>query len=987
MPRRSILSEYERNSLLTLPNTQEELIQHYTFTESDLSIIHQHRGPSNRLGFAIQLCYMRFPGILFPAKEEPDIALLKFVSDQLKDHPSRWGDYGLRPQTRRDHILELQSVFGFKLFNTQHYKKALHDLHELSWHSDKGIVLALALIKNLRTHLILLPSINVIEKICSEAITHGNRRIYMVLTDPLSPAHKRSLDKLLKLRADNKVTTMGWLQNSPSAPNAKHMLEHIERLNTLQSLDLPDGLEQKIPQNRLLKMAREGSQMKPHDLAKFEADRRYATLVAVTLENKATIIDEIINLHDRIIGKIFNRAKHKHEQQFQRSSKAINEKLRLFWRVGKALVEAKTANTDPFEAIETIIDWEAFTRSIDETQKLASTENFDYLYRIGDSYSQIRRYVPAFLKALSLKATPAAQIVLDAVENLKSLNASNVRKIPTDTSTAFIKKRWKSLIIKEDGLDRKFYELYTLSELKNALRSGDMWVYGSRQYKDFEEYLLPKDSFSTLKEAKKLPLVVESDCEQYLQDRLKLLEERLKIVDQMAKKDELPDAIINASGLKITPLTNSVPHEADTLMKKAYSLLPHVKITELLMEVDEWTDFSRHFTHIKSGEEVHDKTFLLTTILADAINLGLTKMAESCSGMTYAKLSWIQAWHIRDETYASALSELVNMHHRQPFAEHWGEGITSSSDGQRFKSSSYAERTGNINPKYGSDPGIQFYTHLSDQYSPYYSKVINVGVRDSTYVLDGLLYHESDLRIEEHYTDTAGFTDHVFGMMHLLGFRFAPRIRDLADKRLFVPGKQSDYPTLSVLIGGTINQKQIRDHWDDTLRLANSIQQGTVTASLILRKIGSYPRQNGLSTALRELGRIERTLFALDWFQNVELRRRVNAGLNKGESRNALARAVFFNRLGEIRDRSFENQRYRASGLNLVTAAIILWNTVYLERAINTLREQGCVIDENLIQHISPLGWEHINLTGNYVWKNTKKNSNKFKYLRLIKNS
>ena len=195
-------------------------------------------------------------------------------------------------------------------------------------------------------------------------------------------------------------------------------------------------------------------------------------------------------------------------------------------------------------------------------------------------------------------------------------------------------------------------------------------------------------------------------------------------------------------------------------------------------------------------------------------------------------------------------------------------------------------------------------------------------MRDATYVLDGLLYHESDLRIEEHYTDTSGFTDHVFAMMHLLGFRFAPRIRDLPDKRLFVPRRPSNYPAIKVLIGGTINAKRIRTHWDETLRLVTSIKHGTVTASLMLRKLSSYPRQNGLAVALREIGQIERTLFTLDWLQDVELRRRVNAGLNKGEAKNALARAVFFNRLGEVRDRSFEHQRYRASGLNLVVAAI-----------------------------------------------------------------
>ena len=192
---------------------------------------------------------------------------------------------------------------------------------------------------------------------------------------------------------------------------------------------------------------------------------------------------------------------------------------------------------------------------------------------------------------------------------------------------------------------------------------------------------------------------------------------------------------------------------------------------------------------------------------------------------------------------------------------------------------------------------------------------------------------------------------------------------------------------LKPLLGAPINIKHIQVHWDEILRLATSIKQGTVTASLMLRKLGSYPRQNGLAVALREFGRIERTLFILDWFQNTELRRRVQEGLNKGEARNALARAVFFKRLGELRDRSFEQQCHRASGLNLVTAAIVLWNTVYLERATNALRENGKLKDNALLRYLSPLGWEHINLTGDYLWRNrVKVGAGKFRPLRRSEN-
>ncbi|WP_026551268.1 Tn3 family transposase, partial [Arthrobacter sp. H20] len=803
------------------------------------------------------------------------------------------------------------------------------------------------------------------------------------LTDSLSADHRHRLDDLLKRREEGKSTRLSWLRQSPVKPNSRHMLEHIERLRAWQALNLPAGIELQVHQNRLLNIAREGGQMTPADLAKFEPQRRYATLVAVAVESTATVTDEIIDLHNRIIGKIFNTAKNRHQQQFQASGKAINDKVRLYGRVGKALLEAKESGADPFAAIESVMPWEAFTTSVTEAQKLAQPEDFDFLHRIGESYATVRRYAPEFLTVLKLRATPSTKDVLKATAVLRTMNVDSARKVPADAPRSFVKPRWAKLVFSADGIDRRYYELCALSELKNALRSGDIWVQGSRQFKDFDEYLVPAETFAELKLAGGLPLVVATDCEQYLHHRLSLLEQQLATVNRMAAANDLPDAIITASGLKITPLDAAVPEAAQALIDQTAAQPPHVKITDILMEVDEWTGFTRHFTHLKTGDTAKDKKLLLTTILADGINLGLTKMAESCPGTTYAKLSWLQAWHIRDETYGAALAELVNAQFRQPLAGNWGDGTTSSSDGQRFKAGGRAQSTGHVNPKYGTEPGRMFYTHISDQYSPFSAKVVNVGVRDSTYVLDGLLYHESDLFIEEHYTDTNGFTDHVFGLMHLLGFRFAPRIRDLGETKLYIPKTDTIYDALKPLIGGTLNTRAIRAHWDEILRLSTSIRQGTVTASLMLRKLGSYPRQNGLAVALRELGRIERTLFILDWLQSVKLRRRVNAGLNKGEARNALARAVFFNRLGEIRDRGFEQQRYRASGLNLLTAAIVLWNTVYLERATLALRDRDPESHDALLQYLSPLGWEHINLTGDYTWRNTAKpGTGKFRPLR-----
>ncbi|MBY0545567.1 MAG: Tn3 family transposase [Gammaproteobacteria bacterium] len=988
MARRSILSATERDNLIALPN-DDLVIQYYTFNESDLAVIKQHRGSENRLGFAMQLCYLRYPGVVLGDNNKPSPDVIEFIAKQLNISPSAWERYGSRKNTFHEHLLELQTIYGFRSFTLSTYREKLAMLEDLAMHTDKGIVLAATLIEQLRGQHILLPSINVMERLCSEAITKANRRIYQILTENLSDEHYINLDGLLHRKPESKFTWLVWLRQSPSKPSSRQMLEHIERLKVLQKLNMPEQIYRSgIHQNRLLKIAREGGQMTPQDLSKFEPVRRYATLVTLVLESTATITDEIIDLHDRIIGRLFNVAKNKHHKRFQKSGKDINSKIRIYGKIGQALVSAKQDGTDPFKAIESVISWDEFEASVMEAQKLAQPESFDFLALIGDSYSTLRRYAPAFLDALKIQATPASQDIVDGIAILRSLNTENNRKLPLNAPTSFIRKRWQDLVFKDKGIDRRYYELCLLSELKGVLRSGDAWVQGSRQFKDFNTYLVTPEKYTTLKQNNELPLKVATDCDQYLYEHLTLLESELIKVNQMAAADDLPDAVITESGLKITPLDAVIPENAQKFIDQATALLPHVKITELLLEVDQWTNFTRHFTHLKSGELAKDKNLLLTTILADGINLGLSKMSESCPGTTYSKLAWLQAWHIRDETYSAALAELTNAQFKHPFAANWGDGTTSSSDGQRFRTGGVSQGKGQVNPKYGAEPGRQFYTHLSDQYAPYHTRAINVGVRDSTYVLDGLLYHESDLRIEEHYTDTAGFTDQVFGMMHLLGFKLAPRIKDLGETKLFAPPKQlKSYPALQTMISEELKINCIKTQWDDILRLAVSIQQGTATASLLLRKLSSYPRQNGLAVALRELGRIERSLFILEWLQSVELRRRVTAGLNKGEARNALARAVFFNRLGEIRDRSYEQQRYRASGLTLLTAAIILWNTVYMERAVEALKKQGVQVNPDWYQYLSPLGWEHINLTGDYIWDQSKIiQEGKFRPLRTIQN-
>ena len=650
-----------------------------------------------------------------------------------------------------------------------------------------------------------------------------------------------------------------------------------------------------------------------------------------------------------------------------RNARAINDKVRLFAQLGDALLAAKTAGGDPLEAVETAIGWERLARSVAEARRLVRPDKTDLPALAARAWPVLHRLGPPFLAAFRFRALPAAAGTLRAVEMLRDIYQGDSKTWPRSLPVAFLKSSWRGAVLAGEIANRRTWEVATLLALRDRLRAGDIWVEGSRQWRAIEDQLIAPALFQNMRAAGPLPVAVPDTADSWLEERRTLLARRLTEVAGRAACDALTDVRIEAGALTITPHKTEVPETAKTFAERLYDMLPSVRITDLLAEVDGWTGVSAQFTHLRSGLMADDPRVVLTAVLADATNLGLTRMADACSVASYRKLAWTAGWHLREDTYRQALAILVNAQQRQPLAAQFGAADVSSSDGQHFLTAGPGMAVGAINARYGREVSALFYTHHSGRHAPYHTAAIPPA-GEAVHVIDGLLYHEADLSIVTHHTDGGGVSDHVFGLAHLLGFRFAPRIPNLAARRLYAPGPAATWPALAPFIAGHPDDKRITAHWNDVLRLATSVRTGVISASLMLKRLGAYPRQNGLALALREIGRIERTLYTLDWLEHPSLRRQATAELNKGESRNALARAVCFHRLGRLRDRTAEAQQHRASGLALATAAIALWNTVYLGRALDALHRRGETVPDALLVHLAPLGWQHINLTGDYLW-------------------
>ena len=404
----------------------------------------------------------------------------------------------------------------------------------------------------------------------------------------------------------------------------------------------------------------------------------------------------------------------------------------------------------------------------------------------------------------------------------------------------------------------------------------------------------------------------ETSPEAWLADRRDKLAKRFAQVDAALKRDRLPGVRIERGHLKITPHDAVTPPAAERLERAIDAVMPRIRITDLLWEVNAQTGFLDAFTDLRSGKNHDEPAAVLATILAGATNLGLERMAHASTGVSHAQLTWAQTWYLRPETLADALARIVDAHHDLPFAQHWGT----------------AEHTS----------------------------------------FDGLLGNPASFDALIHYTDTGGVSDHVLALFHLLGLSFAPRLRDFPDRRMACFGSPKQWSTLTPIIGKPINEDVIRQHWGDIMRLAASIRDRSLKPSAILRKLGAYRQQNRLYLALGEIGRIERTLFMLDWIENAALRMECQAGLNKGEARHSLARAVFAHSQGRIHDRSEVAQQKRAMALNLVIAAITFWNTLYMDKAAKHLSKTSALFDPALLSFTSPLGWDHVILLGDFDW-------------------
>ena len=537
-----------------------------------------------------------------------------------------------------------------------------------------------------------------------------------------------------------------------------------------------------------------------------------------------------------------------------------------------------------------------------------------------------------------------------------------------------VSRAWRRLVLPRQtpGVDRQAYTLCAMERLQESLRRREGFVTKSERWGAPRVKLLQGPQWEAVR-----PQICRAlDRSEAPEPELHALTQQLETAYQRTAANFPTNAAVRIEQvdgretLTVTGLDKlEEPASLMKLREQVLARLPRVDLPEVLLEIHARTGFAHEFTHISEGTArvVDLPVSLWAVLLAEACNIGLEPVAHAAiAALTRGRLSGIQQNYIRAETLTRANACLVDAQSCIPLAQHWGGGEVASADGLRFV---VPVRTINAGPNrkdFHADRGVTYYHFTSDQFTGFHAIVIPGTLRDSMFILDGLLEHQTRLRPVEIMADTAGTSDLVFGLFWLLGYQFSPRLADIGEATFWRLDATADYGVLNTIARARVNTKLIARNWDDLLRVAGSLHQGTVSASELMRSILRSKRPSTLARAIAALGRIPKTLYMLSYIDDESYRRRILTQLNRGEGRHSVARAVFHGQRGALRQRYREGQEDQLGALGLVVNAIVLWNTLYMEAALKQRRDEGVEVRDEEVARLSPLVYQHINFQGRY---------------------
>ena len=904
--RYSILSIKERDRIMNSFFSEKNITADFSLNIYEIHRIKRFNKPYISLGYALQYLFLKARGIsVLNSYELIPKNITDYVADQINCSSKHLNKYWAITNTKSRNFQEITKDLNYSRFQNNDDIDSL--IYKITLKTGNKFCMVEKFINELKYKKIIIPSFSTIEEIISKGILSTEDLIYKKLCSQIQDKDKLDDLFIIESSGESRFSRIKNTSVNISSNGVKQLLNLIKEINEYGDIvDLSFLSEDKI---RYLSTQIQRSNKIRIERFK-DTDKKYSYLSMFLYFKRKEFMDmtiEIISSHIHSISKRSKNKAQKHNFKNQAKYKSNSEKLKV---VVENILE-----------IDSLNDFNKYKNSISQLKieldaQEDDLEEIDFLLK---SYQSIN-YINDLLDVIEFDSNTKPELI----KFLKQFRSQKIQK-KDQVDISLFDSKWQKNIEKYK-YSKKVLGMTLMYTIRDGIRSGDLFVRESKKYNSFDHYLITPTENLDDKQA-------------------------LGFIENLKNSIHIPNQFEINRDIE--------QDEKSTFSKKIYNYFPKTTMAEILYEVNRWTDFLEDFRSFHRNK-VENQKVLVASLLSDGHNLGFAKMsiASSIDEHTLIRSSEL---YLNYDNISRAQKNLVNYHNSLKIVKNWGSGQNSSSDGMRVPISSktiYAD----YNSHYGNKGG-GIYRHVSDQYTPYYVQMLEG--RDSNHVLDGLLYHGTSLDIYDHSTDTAGYTEQMFALTYLLGFNFKPRIKNIQQQQLYA----FESFEANEIKFRKINEKIILENYAEVMRLVESIRCSKVKASLILQKINSYNRNNGVAKGLKEIGRILKTKYIIDYYTDGKLRKEVQKMLNKGESINSVARLIFFGKHGRLNENTLEKQLEKVSCLNILLSSLIIWNSRYLEKVYNEVKDKPWFdIDE--FKRVSPLGTQHVNFLGRYIFEN-----------------
>ena len=955
----SFLSNEQRESYgrYTGAPSADDLARYFHLDDSDHALIAQKRGAHNRLGFAVQLGTLRYLGTFLESPLAVPAPVLHTLAKQLRIKTVDDAKAYSTGEQRWQHATEIQTHYGYVEITERRIGFRLTRwLYALCWTgTDRPTVLFERTVTWLVTHKVLLPGCSTLERYIAHLRSRVEERLWHSLGRGISSEQQGKLESLLLVPTGSRSSPLDQLRKGPVMVSSRSLVVALMRLHSVRELGIRLPAAARIPATRVAALARFAGAAKVSGILRLPNPRRLATLVAFVHCLEASAQDDGLEVLEVLLRELFGDAIKADKKSRLRTLKDLDQAAATLASACQMLLDTSLPDGDLRTRLFEKIPRNALTLALEGVNALIRPADNVYYQELDAKYKTVRCFLPALVEHIRFGANVAGEPVVAAFDWLRSNIAC--KKPGNDAPREVIRKPWQRHVLREDGsVDFHAYTFCVLDELHIALRRRDVFVSPSWRYADPRAGLLDGAEWEDTRPIICRTLGLSAHPEPTLTALTNELDRTYRAVASRLPDNPAVrfDQVGDKQELVLSPLDKlDEPSSLIALRERGAGMLPRVDLPELILEVAARTGFTDAFTHLseRTARATDLPISLCAVLMAEACNTGPEPLIRGdIPALKRDRLSWVDQNYVRDDTLTAANAILVTAQSRLALANLWGGGEVASADGIRFVVPVRTVHAG-PNPQYFgvgcAVPGT---------------------LGDSLILLAVVLQQQTDLQPTQIMTDTGAYSDVVFGLFRLLGYRFSPRLADVGGTRFWRIDPQADYGLLNTISAHNLSLQKIVPHWDDILRLVGSLKLGLVPATGIMRTLQVGDRPTRLAQAIAEFGRIDKTLHTLTYIDDKAKRRGTLTQLNRGEGRHSVARAVFHGKRGELRQHYREGQEDQLGALGLVLNMIVLWNTIYMDAAAQHLRSTSVAVPDDLLAHTSPVGCEHIAFSGDFLW-------------------